>query len=128
MWTWSSCTVGESEYAEALQVPHARVLHAEPSENIDAAAADLAATYAQVASAKCCLVLTPPRPARCPIWRLGAPFDWRVADVLDAKHDIRGLVAGGLDAEPPSTALLRFRTPSGSTRRRGSRVRRGRRT
>ena len=30
---------------------------------------------------------------------LGAPFDWRVADVLDAKHDIRGLVAGGLDAE-----------------------------
>ena len=50
------------------QVPHARVLHAEPSENIDAAAADLAATYAQVASAKCCLVLVGRAAgrARCP--------------------------------------------------------------
>ena len=87
------------EYAEALQVPHARVLHAEPSEDIDAAAADLAATYAQVASAKCCLVLVDAAAAGEKSGGRGAPFDWRVADVLDAKHNIRGLVAGGLDAE-----------------------------
>merc|ERR1719460_897355 len=66
----------DREYAESLQVPHARVLHAEPSSDIDAAAAAGAVSGG-----------------------LGAPFDWRVADVLDAKHDIRGLVAGGLDAE-----------------------------
>merc|ERR1719460_899390 len=81
------------EYAESLQVPHARVLHAEPSENIEASAADLAATYAQVASAKCCLVLVDAAAAGAVSGGLGAPFDWRVADVLDAKHGIRGLVA-----------------------------------
>ena len=55
------------EYAESLQVPHARVLHAEPSEDIDAAAADLAKTYAQVASDRCCLVLVAAAAAaRCP--------------------------------------------------------------
>ena len=87
------------EYAESLQVPHARVLHAEPSENIEASAADLAATYAQVASDKCCVVLVDAAAAGAVSGGLGAPFDWRVADVLDAKHGIRGLVAGGLDAE-----------------------------
>ena len=93
-------------YAEALAVPHARVLHAAPCEDVEASVADLAATYASVASEKCCLVLVDAAASGAVSGGLGASFDWRVADVLDKAHGLRGLVAGGLDGAQVAACAL----------------------
>merc|ERR1719460_3086580 len=91
------------EYAESLQVPHARVLHAEPSENIEASAADLAATYAQVASEKCCLVLVDAAVA-------GGLDAERVADCASAVPNAVGFDASSrLESEARTKDLTRVR-------------------
>ena len=104
------------EYAEALQVPHARVLHAEPSENIDAAAADLAATYAQVASAKCCLVLVDARRPRRGVRRVRSPL--RLARRRRARR--QAWYSGPRGGRPRRGARRRLR--GGRSRRRLRRV------